>query len=228
MLVLHGGEGFVGRARNNICSKFLETDFTHLLMLDSDILCTKEDVDRISSHEDVPVVAGFYPKRGGNNTVWVANHLTPNEPVDERGLVKLATIGTGFMMIQREVLEKMRDSGLAARYVVDGTDIVEYEFFPFRVVKGRLRSEDWAFCDNAIELGYGVYGDTKVVLRHMGNCFYPLESQVQVDRVCKAIQKLQHEKVKVPTEIFDALFLDPSFNTVSYSVADKRPASEAG
>jgi hypothetical protein len=129
-------------------------------------------------------------------------------------LVKVETIGTGFMKIQRHVLEKMRDSGLAQRYIVDGTDIVEYEFFPFRVVKGRLRSEDWAFCDNAHELGFDVFGDTQCVVRHMGTCVYPIPESKAIECALKVIRDLQGcgPFMKVPQEIFDALNIDPSYN----------------
>ena len=210
-LALHGGEGFVGRARNQICSRFLESDFDELLMIDSDILYTPQNVDRIASH-DVPIVAGFYPKKAPGKTVWVANHLNKNEKVDENGLIKVETIGTGFIKIQRWVLERMRDKGVAARYIVDGTDIVEYEFFPFRVVKGRLRSEDWAFCDNAHELGIPVYGDSKCVLRHFGSAIYPTGEAQAIEKVLKVIQELQAQGVKIPPELFDAMKVDPSYH----------------
>lgn len=261
-LALHGGEGFVGRARNQICSKFLESDFDELLMIDSDIIYNPANVNRIASHNE-PIVAAFYPKKAPGKTVWVANRTSTGGPLstgaDERGLVKVETIGTGFMKIQRKVLEKMRDSGLAARYIVDGTDIVEYEFFPFRVVNGseklaqnlidlayrvicersgecgidelpnemqcmfdsvikktgKLRSEDWAFCDNAHELGFDVYGDTQCVVRHMGTCVYPLPEAKAIERLLSAIQKLKARDEYVPTEIFDALEVDPSYNVAS-------------
>ena len=218
-LALHGGEGFVGRSRNHICSKFLESDFDELLQLDSDIIYTPENVNRIASL-DVPIVAAFYAKKAPGMPVWVANRTSEGGSLganaDQRGLVKVETIGTGFMKVQREVLEKMRDDGLAARYIVDGTDIVEYEFFPFRVVNGRLRSEDWSFCDNAHKAGFDVYGDTKNAVLHMGTAIYPtLEARI-VEALLKAVQKLQLRGEKVPQEIFDALALDPAYNVVKY------------
>jgi hypothetical protein len=215
MLALHGGEGAVMRSRNNICSKFLESDFDELLQIDSDILYTPQNVNRIASL-DVPIVAAFYCKKSPGKPVWIANRTAEGGSLakdpDERGLVKVETIGTGFMKVQRAVLEKMRDSHLAARYIVDGTDIVEYEFFPFRVVNGRLRSEDWAFCDNAHALGFDVYADTQNVVMHMGTAIYPtLESKI-IEATLKAVQKLQARGEKVPQEIFDALALDPAYN----------------
>ena len=218
MLALHGGEGFVGRSRNQICSRFLESDFDELLQIDSDILYTPEAVDRIASL-DVPVVAAFYAKKAPGKPVWIANRTSEGGSLtvdtDERGLVKVETIGTGFMKVQRKVLEAMRDSGLAARYIVDGTDIVEYEFYPFRVVKGRLRSEDWGFCDNAHHLGFDVYGDTRNVVRHLGTAIYPTQESEMIHRMSRTIQKLQHANVKVPKEIFEAMSLDESCNAAS-------------
>lgn len=216
-LALHGGEGFVGRARNAICSKFLDADFDELLMIDSDIIYTPENVNRITSH-DVPIVAAFYPKKAPGKTVWVANRTNEGGALgagaDENGLVKVETIGTGFIKIQRHVLERMRDSGLAKRYIVDGTDIVEWEFFPFRVVNQRLRSEDWAFCDNCHELGFDVYGDTQCVVRHLGTITYPTQEAKSMEKLLKAIADLQRNGVPVPKEIFSAIDLDESYNVV--------------
>jgi len=45
-------------------------------------------------------------------------------------------------------------------------------------VDGRKMSEDWHFCNEARRLGYTVYGDTKVLLRHAGGAVYPLKSQL--------------------------------------------------
>lgn len=216
MLALHGGEGFVGRSRNQICSKFLETDFDELLMIDSDIMYDNQSVDRISSH-NVGIVAAFYPKKAPGKTVWVANRTKEGGPLstgaDENGLVKVETIGTGFMKIQRHVLERMRDSGLAKRYIVDGTDIVEYEFFPFRVVNERLRSEDWAFCDNAHELGFDVYGDTKCVVKHLGSAIYPTPESLAIEKLLSMLQNCTHGDAQLMRkEIFDVLKVDPSYN----------------
>jgi len=174
-------------------------------MIDSDIIFTGENVDRMEEHEEAGVVAGFYAKRHQDQTVWVANHFKKNEQPDERGLVKVETIGTGFMMIARYVFERMRDEGLAERYVIDGTDTVEYNFFPLKVTNGKYRSEDWAFCDNCHALGIEVYGDTRCVLRHKGTAMYPLPSVQTLERLYKAVDALERKGVKIPEELRDAL-----------------------
>lgn len=210
LLGLMGGEGFVGRCRDMICSKFLESDYDKLLMIDSDIIYTPEHVVRISSHDE-GVVCGFYTKKAPGLPMWVAN-AKKDSKVDERGLINLDTIGTGFMCLKREVLEVMRDSKIATRYIVDGTDIVEYEFFPWRVVNGKRRSEDWAFCDNCYEAGFEVYGDSKVTLGHLGSCVYPTPEAVAIRNTLKVIQQLQNKGVTVPKEILESLQVDPSAN----------------
>jgi hypothetical protein len=47
-----------------------------------------------------------------------------------------------------------------------------------RIIENRYISEDWFFCDRARALGYTVYGDTKVILRHLGTVQFPLKTQV--------------------------------------------------
>jgi hypothetical protein len=41
----------------------------------------------------------------------------------------------------------------------------------------RYLSEDWFFCERALRLGYEIFADTRVVLKHVGEAIYPLKSQ---------------------------------------------------
>src|SRR5215471_11571625 len=201
---LHAGDGLAPRQRNQIASRFLDSDFTHLLMIDSDILPTPENVDRIASHGEVDVVGGFYCVKKQSQTVWVANHWKKDEKPDERGLVRVENIGTGFMLINRKTLETLKNKGYAKRYIVDGTDTVEHEFFPLGVYKGRYRSEDWAFCDMVHLAGMKVYGDTKCVVRHVGSAIYPLDQVQQIENLRKIVGKLREAGTAVPKEIIEA------------------------
>src|SRR4030095_3185671 len=69
-------------------------------------------------------------------------------------------------------------------YLEDEIDRPRWAFFMMPIVvdeqgKPRLKSEDWNFCDRARDLGFKVYADTKVQLRHIGDAVYPLEHQVK-------------------------------------------------
>lgn len=73
------------RARNELCAMYLrDCQEPALLMVDSDIEFTGDDVDRIMAH-DAPVVSGVYPKADG----------------------ELITDGCGFLRIDRKVIEAL-------------------------------------------------------------------------------------------------------------------------
>jgi len=44
-----------------------------------------------------------------------------------------------------------------------------------RIVDRRMISEDWFFCDRARALGFTIYADTKVILKHIGTVVFRLK-----------------------------------------------------
>ncbi len=173
------GDSLVARARNKLAAEFMETDATHMLFIDTDLVFTPEHVGRLIGH-DVPIVAGLYPKKQPSLS-WVVNTL-PNEEPDERGLQKVKYIGTGFLMIRRDVIQRMIAEVPGISYVTDAGQVqrTEHDLFPtgpmFDPEQGttRYHSEDWGFCRRALDLGFDVLADTRVVCKHVGSCVYPL------------------------------------------------------
>jgi hypothetical protein len=176
-------DSLIPRARNALTADFLETDCTHLLFIDSDILFTREHLMRIASHE-VDIVGGIYPFKSEGKLKWCINSLVDAEEVRPDGLLEVRYVATGFMLIARGVFERMIE--------VDGPDIVyQHDTEPYRTEhdfwrigvrmtedqRRRYLSEDWFFCQRWLELGGEVYADTQVVLRHIGSAIFPLESQ---------------------------------------------------
>lgn len=127
-------ESLVTRARNVLVAYFLNSDFTHMLFIDSDIEFQVEDVLKLYAH-DKDVAVGAYPKKGVN---WqrIKDSVLSNPQVNvsdkeiaangsdyavnfqfvnreertisiENGAVKLHDAGTGFMMIKRDAILKM-------------------------------------------------------------------------------------------------------------------------
>lgn len=176
------GDSLVARARNRIAAKFLRSeDFTHLLFLDTDLIFSPEHIARLVSHDE-PIVAGLYPKKQ-RELAWVCN-LLPGEETDERGLQQVRYAGTGCLLIAREVLERMREAYPELEYDPDHGDEpgVKWDFFRcgvYRCPESGLRrylSEDWWFCQMALDLGYRIWMDTQVVCKHVGQMVYPVDS----------------------------------------------------
>ncbi len=188
------GDG-VARSRNQLTADFLESDCTHMLMIDCDLIFNHEQVARMLSHDE-PVVGGLYPKKQEGTIEWVLNASPRQTKPDERGLQEVSYIGTGFMMIQRQVIEKMRDHyGDRIRFTADyGTRRFEHDFWPMGVYhypdgSARYLSEDWYFCQRWLDLGGRVLADVQCILKHLGPACFPLLTQ-QEELFARSAQKL--------------------------------------
>lgn len=174
------GDSLVPRARNVLAARFLRSSATHLLFIDTDLIFSPAHIARIASH-DVPIVAGLYPKKQ-RELGWVCNLLDEGAEVRDDGLLPAKYAGTGFLMIAREVLERMVEAYPEIEYDPDEGDEsgIKWDFFATGVWKcpetGRRRylSEDWFFCQRARDLGYEVLIDTSIVCKHVGKFIYPM------------------------------------------------------
>lgn len=99
------GDG-VGRTRNILTAAFLKSKCTHLLFIDSDLIFNVGHIVSLLRAKQ-PMVCGFYPKKQEGPLEWVVNTLTPHpEPRPDR-LQAIKYAGTGFLLIERQVFEKM-------------------------------------------------------------------------------------------------------------------------
>lgn len=94
----------------------------------------------------------------------------------ENFLVEVGRIATGFLMIKREVIEKMIKQYPDSRYNPDNlgeaTDFYEfpyyYALFDCGIQNNQYLSEDWLFCDRWRKMGGKVYADITISLSHTG------------------------------------------------------------
>jgi hypothetical protein len=197
---LLGDHSLIPSSRNRLAADFLYGDWTHLLFIDSDIIFEPKHIVWLLVH-DQPVVGGLYAIKDqthkwclnekGFSHRWCLSSLVEPRPPGPNGLVEVRHTGAGFLAIKREVFEKMREAfGAQIEYTTsrlereEGIERKEWDFFRVGVYhqkdtgRARYYSEDWYFCEMARELGYKVYVDPRVVLKHIGQAAYPLESQL--------------------------------------------------
>lgn len=175
------GDSLVSRARNTLSAQFLETDCTELVFWDSDVLASPEHIARLLSH-NVDVVGGFYPKKDSKGPAQLVCNQLPGTKPRKNGLHEVRYMGTGFLRIRRNVFDQMIEAfGKEIRYHPDHSKWrTEFDFWKVGVhgPSKRYLSEDWFFCENWRALGGKVYGDTRIVLKHMeGGTAYPLPNQ---------------------------------------------------
>jgi hypothetical protein len=178
---------------------FLDTEATHLLFIDADIEFKPQDVVRLLLH-DKPVVCGSYPLKNVDlsNLVdrppmtleeikrsvskYVINLETEdrnnisktNAPVKvatEDGLVAIQDAGTGFMLIKREVIEKIIEAHPEIKYTHEEDQSTWHAVFDCIIdpEENRYLSEDYTFCRRWQKLGGKVWLDTEVILNHVGS-----------------------------------------------------------
>lgn len=189
-------ESLIQRARNTLATNFLQqTDFTHLMFIDGDIKFNPSDILRMMQ-SDKEIICGVYPAKFIN---WsrisnaVKNNIEPNQLQFHTGgfvvnfkdyeygaksiknpeePIEIWNGGTGFMLIQRNVLEKL--STVVENYLNDNSEEtigqVIYNFFPVFIDQKskRLLSEDYAFCKVARENDIKIWMAPWVKLSHMG------------------------------------------------------------
>lgn len=176
-------ESLITRGRNTLVSKFLLNDTsTHLMFIDADIgwepwhllalMMAKKDV-----------IGGLYPMK----TVpvqWVINADDTCKTEDEY-LQEVTKTGTGFMLIKRDVLHKLKEHPATKKFQNDigldkALDDHMYTFFDTAVRDGRYYSEDWTFCENFRDLGGEVWIDKRVHLRHCGSFVFCAEADMNI------------------------------------------------
>lgn len=187
-------ESLISRARNTLTAKFLSnTDYTHLMFIDSDIGWEGWHLLLLINH-DLDIVGGLYPAKT-LPIKWVVNSITPSTgPAD---LVEVSKAGTGFLLVKRHVFESLKKHPDIKNYHNDigldsALDNHMYNFFDTSVRNQRYYSEDWTFCDNWRQLGGKIYIDKRILLTHTGYYNFNLASHVQlVDDYGKMYLKLR-------------------------------------
>ena len=182
----HFGDSLVSRARNHCTRVFLESDCTHMLFIDSDLVFSVDQINRMMEFDEDLVGGAYYKKcEGAPQGVW---NCLPDVNLTDSGLLEVKYVGTGFMRISRKVFELMiQEFGNEISYQVDPDHKQkEYDFWHVgRYVfsdgsPNRYLSEDWWFCQKWRDIGGKVWLDRGTVLKHSGNALYPLSYQDKI------------------------------------------------
>lgn len=165
-------ESLIPRGRNNLVAKFLANpNATHLMWIDADIRFDPEVIARMVLH-DVGVVCGLYPMKG-IPIKYVLNIIPGARQFGD--LFEVSTSGTGFMMIKREVIEKLIEKMPELKYKDSLNLGPQYEPHMYALFdtmideNGHYLSEDWTFCKRVREvLKTPIWVDRSIKLDHMG------------------------------------------------------------
>jgi hypothetical protein len=201
-------ESLITRARNYLVDEFLRSDCTHMLFIDSDVHYNPQDVIALLAL-DKDVIGGPYPKKAINwnnvahaarthpdmnphelenvvgdyvfNVVKGTQQFSVNEPLE------VLEIGTGYMMIKREVFKRMEEAYPQLRYRPDHVgqanfDGSRYIHAYFDTIidtadsatgggSDRYLSEDYMFCQLWRKIGGTIFLCPWMRTQHIGT--YP-------------------------------------------------------
>lgn len=198
-------ESLITRARNYLVDEFLRSDCTHLLFIDSDINYNPQDVIALLAL-DKDVIGGPYPKKSINwNNIAHAARMKPDlEPGQLENLVgdyvfnvvkgtkqfsvteplEVMEIGTGFMMVKRDVFDRMAKQYPMIHYKPDHVGQKNFDgsryihaFFDTVIdskdsITGggtdRYLSEDYMFCQMWRKMGGQIYLCPWMKTQHIG------------------------------------------------------------
>lgn len=136
--------------REELAQKSLDLGCTHLLFIDSDMFFEKDAIIKlIKRNKDIIGVNYNRRKINGGSTV--------SNPIKKNGLSKCEAVATGFMLIKTDVFRAM-----------------EHQWFFWESDKqGKiLTGEDYWFCRKAKEMGYNIYVDFTLDIKHIGDYLY--------------------------------------------------------
>lgn len=198
-------ESLITRARNYLVDEFLRSGFTHLLFIDSDIHYSPQDVLALLAL-DKDVIGGPYPKKSINwgNIASAARTHPGMEPRELENLVgeyvfnvvkgtsqftvtdplEVMEIGTGFMLVKREVFDKMEKEYPTIKYKPDHVGQANFDgsryihaFFDTVIdtkdsITGggseRYLSEDYMFCQMWRKMGGKIFLCPWMRTQHIG------------------------------------------------------------
>lgn len=201
-------ESLVTRSRNYLTDEFLHrSDCTHMLFIDADIAFEAQDVIALAAL-DKDVIGAPYPKK---SIKWanIKKAVLKNPQIDPTTLASLIgdyvfnpvhgtqqfsvteplevlEIGTGFMMIKRNVLEQFASAFPQFSYKPDhvgqanfGGDRYIHAFFDCYIDTGpesggsdRYLSEDYAFCQRWRKIGGQIWLCPWMKLTHCGSYMF--------------------------------------------------------
>jgi hypothetical protein len=167
------------RAKNTLVSKFLEQpDSTHLMFIDGEIAWEPWHL-MVLLNRKVDVIGGLYPTK----TIpirWVVNTFEGAEE-GEDGLHEVSRVGSGFMLVKREVFDTLSKHPSVVQYKNEGEVGTEQPvlrtYFESGVKNELYVNDDWNFCDNWRSMGGKIYVDKRVMLSQRGNFSYSASVQ---------------------------------------------------
>ena len=178
-------DAFIGRARNLVAKRFLESGFNDLLFVDADVGFDAFGAVKLC-RAPADIVMGLYrmkeehpdeqPKHKYPALLTNPIERHPKDP----SLIEVEYGPAGFMRVRREVFLKMQEKW-PDDWFQDANGKL-YDYFPCGRTGNAFWGEDISFCNRAKECGFKLYAAQGVGLRHFGEKSWPSIWQIDIEQ----------------------------------------------
>lgn len=176
-------DSLIQRARNDCIRLAIEGEYDCLIFIDSDMEWNPEWImELINRPEDI--VGGTARKKTDEAELYCIK--TKNLNKSKNGLIKLESIGTGFVKISQKALKAIWE--VSEPYMNEGR---QGRMCCNVIVKnGELVSEDITLFERLGELGFDIWLDPKMCCGHIGSKKFSGNLEAWIDKV-QTMKKLQ-------------------------------------
>jgi hypothetical protein len=181
------GSSLLPHARNSIVDMFMKSRCQRLLMVDADQGWSKEAlfqllnsprliIGGITPHKRFPMNFNFKPLPEHEHYFKDLTNKSAEEfmkyakaEADKFGHIKVDHIGTGFLMIDREVFNILKEHVNEYSAFDNNPKAKHGEYFKMTGESGHYKGEDWFFCELAKKYGIPLYINANVIITHLGS-----------------------------------------------------------
>ncbi len=181
------GSSLLPHARNSLVDMFMKSRCQRLLMVDADQGWNKDSIFRlmqsprmiiggITPHKRFPINFNFEPLDEDKHFFKdLVNKGMPEfiefakAKADKLGNIQVNHVGTGFVMIDREVFNILKDQVNEYSAFDNNPAVKHREYFKMSGEKGHYKGEDWWFMELARANKIPIYINANVILSHLGN-----------------------------------------------------------
>lgn len=157
-------DSLIQRARNSLFRLALAGGYDDLFFIDSDCEWEPEWFFNLLNRPE-PIVGGALVKKNDQTEGYTVK-LTDKKLKysEDKKLIEVDGVGTGFMKVSKFALEKLWD--MSEPYLSDGEE--HRMICDIKVENGDLISEDFVIANKWKSLGYKVWLDPTITLNHIG------------------------------------------------------------
>ena len=160
--------------RNRLMKQFISSDCTHILCVDSDLGWSPLAVKALLDHGK-DFVAGVYPSRRDNiftfRPVYREDQSLIKEVSNNAPLFQMNFIPAGFMLIRRNVIEKLIADNPKLYFEPKHPDLKHesgHYLFSTELRDGEFWGEDYVFCQHVRDSGFEIWVDPLIEFDHAG------------------------------------------------------------